>query len=68
MKKLKPLPFFLLSTSMLFLSCGKYDLELRGPQFSNSKFMTNVSNLKLKKDFRGVYRTFDGEEEDNFLF
>ena len=67
MKKFKPLPFFLLSTSMLFLSCGKYDLEFRGPQFSNSKFMTNVSNLKLKKDFRGVYRTFDGEEEDNFL-
>ncbi len=67
MKKLKTFPFFLLSTSILFFSCGNRDLEFKEPNFSKSNLMTKVTDLKLKADYRGVYRGSEGSKEDNFL-
>jgi len=67
MKKFESLPFFLLSTSMLFFSCGKHDLEFKDPQFSNSSFVTKVKELKFNRDYRGVYRGLEESKEDKFL-
>ncbi|MBG07899.1 MAG: hypothetical protein CME68_04025 [Halobacteriovoraceae bacterium] len=67
MKKFHPIPFFLLSTSMFFFSCGKQDLKMKEPHFSNSSFVTKIRDLNLKRDFRGVYRGSESSKEDNFL-
>ena len=67
MKSYKPLPFFLLSTSLVLFSCGKNDLKTKTPQFSKSSSIAKTIGLESIRDSRGVFRGKEGSKEDAFL-
>ena len=66
MKSYKPLPFFLLSTSLVLFSCGKNDLKTKTPQFSKSSSIAKTIGLESIRDSRGVF--VEKKDQKRMLF